>query len=54
MSELLDIIVGQNSIIFDLCMDANKEFQAKIALEEKLVRHTTSGMHEGGNLVEPV
>ncbi|KAK9934971.1 hypothetical protein M0R45_022090 [Rubus argutus] len=35
VSELLDIIVGQNSIIFELCMDANKEFQAKRALAEK-------------------
>jgi hypothetical protein len=37
VSELLDIIVGQNSIIFELCMDANKEFQAKHALAEKYV-----------------
>lgn len=37
VSELFDIIVGQNNIIFDLCTDANNEFQAKRALEEKYV-----------------
>ncbi|KAK9911526.1 hypothetical protein M0R45_035427 [Rubus argutus] len=51
--ELLDIIAGQTSLIFKLCMDGHKECQARRVFEdkyEKMVGMTTSGMEEGGDL----
>lgn len=38
MSELLDVIAGQTSLIFKLCMDGHKEYQARRVFEEKYVR----------------
>jgi hypothetical protein len=37
VSELLDIIAGQTSLIFKLCMDGHKEYQTRRIFEDKYV-----------------